>query len=95
MESAECNEGEGMSIAMYFVPERFPRTIGRKEWKEIWRWKRVTQKRLIEEVAKEQLMLSVYGSTMPDYARCDLIERMIFPPLLVHDKMDMSYKSAG
>ena len=77
-------------LSLYFIPAKFPRTIKRAEWYEIWRWKRVTQKRLIEELETQRLMLSVYGATMPDYVRRNIIDNMINPPLLVHDRMDLT-----
>lgn len=76
-------------LNLHFDPVKFPRTIGRAEWREIWRWKRETQKRLIAEAVKQQENLAIYGTTMPDYVRCDIIERMIRPPLLIHDKQDI------
>lgn len=78
-------------ISLYFVLSKFPRTINRKQWREIWRWKRLTQKQLAVEVSKQLEMLGAYGSTTPDYIRQDMLDNMINPPLLVHDRMDISY----
>jgi hypothetical protein len=72
-----------MTFALYFVPSQFPRTITRAEWKEIWRWKRVTQKILAEEYEKRRNDLAAFGHTYPDW-------RMISPPLLIHDKQNVS-----
>jgi hypothetical protein len=74
-------------ISLYFVPAKFPRSITRGEWREIWRWKRVTQKKLVEAIEEERQMLITYGSTMLPQAKADLIEHMVNPPLLVHDRM--------
>lgn len=76
-------------LTLYFDPTKFPRTIDKIEWKEIWRWKRMTQKKLIEEMEKHRLNLSVYGSTMPDYIKVDLIDKMLYPPLLIHGKQTL------
>lgn len=73
---------------LYFNPSKFPRTIKRKEWKDIWRWKRVTEKRVKEEVDKQISNLIVYGSTMPRYIKDDIMEELIYPLLLIHDKQE-------
>lgn len=75
-----------MTLRLYFVPSLFPRTIGRKAWREIYRWKRVTEKRLEAEVSKQMQDFATFGSTMPEHMRRDFMDRLINPPLLVHDQ---------
>jgi hypothetical protein len=75
-----------MTLQLYFNPALFPRTITRKEWKKIWRWKRITQKRLAEEFEQQRLNLIMFGTTHPDI-KADMLDRMINPPLLIHDRM--------
>lgn len=73
-------------LSLYFNPSKFSRTITRKEWKEIYRWKRITEKKLIE-VTQEQIQnLVTYGSTVPRYMKADIIDKIVNPPLLIHDK---------
>jgi hypothetical protein len=71
-----------MSLQLYFVPQMFPRTITRKEWKEIWRWKRVTEKKLEKELEKQISNLVIYGCSHPEW-----LDGIINPPLLIHDRM--------
>lgn len=73
-----------MSLVLYFDPAKFPRTITRKEWKEIWRWKRMTEKALVKELEEQMLNISLFGCSHPD-----MLDRIINPPLLVHDRMKL------
>jgi hypothetical protein len=77
-----------MSLALYFNPSAFPRTIPRKEWKELWRWKRIIEKELAK--AHEEMMynLVVFGSTMPDHLREDILDRLTNPPIIMHEKQE-------
>ena len=75
---------------LYFVPSKFPRTISRAEWREIWRWKRVVEKRLAEEMQKQSAALGAFGSVMLPEARSEMIDKIVNPPLLVHNRMDLS-----
>ena len=61
---------------LYFVPSKFPRTISRAEWREIWRWKRVVEKRLAEEMQKQSAALGAFGSVMLPQARSEMIDNM-------------------
>jgi hypothetical protein len=49
----------------------------------MWRWKRVTEKKLKEEVEKQFNFLRTYGTTMPDYQKKDLLDKLINPPLVL------------
>jgi len=71
-------------LQLYFNPQKFPRTITREEWREIWRWKRITEKKLREEMSRQLANLATYGITHPEY-----LERFVNPPLLVHDKQEL------
>lgn len=77
-----------MSLQLYFVPSKVPRTITRKEWYDCWRWLRITRKKLAEQLEQERMMLSVYGTTMLPEAKRDLMEKMINPPLLLGPYME-------
>lgn len=76
-------------LQLYFNPAKFPRTIKRDEWKEIWRWKRITENKLIEATETQLQNLVIFGSTMPRYVRDDIMDKTINPPLLVHDKQEL------
>lgn len=76
-----------MTLQLYFVPHLFPRTIGRKEWRDIFRWKRTTEKKLEAELDKQLDDFAVYGSTWLPQMRQDFMDRVVNPPLLIHDKM--------
>jgi len=80
-----------MTLALYFVPQLFPRTITRKEWRKIDRWRRVTQKQLAAAAADQMRNFAAFGSTMPQRMRDDFLNEMVNPPLLVHDRMDISH----
>ena len=75
-------------IALYFNPSKFPRTITRKEWRDIWRWKRVTEKQLAIEARAQIESLHYYGTTMPRHIRDEMLDNIINPPLLIHSRMD-------
>lgn len=75
-------------IALYFDPSKFPRTITRAEWRDIWRWKRETQKRIAQEIVDRQNDLIFFGTVMLPAQRKEIIERLVNPPLLVHSKME-------
>lgn len=78
-----------MTLALYFNLSKFPRSLGRDEWKEIWRWKRVTEKKLEAELEQQRFNLIAFGTTMPSYIKRDIIDQMINPPLLIHDKQQL------
>lgn len=67
-----------------FNPSRLSRSITRKEWKEIWRWKRVTEKRLVEELERQRQNFIAFHTTMPSYMKKDIMEQMIYPPILIY-----------
>lgn len=71
-------------MLLVFNPERLSRSINRKEWKEIWRWKRVTEKQLKRSIEEQIGLLVAYGSTMPQYIRKDMVDVVVNPPLLVY-----------
>lgn len=77
-------------LKLLFVLSKFPRTIGRKEWKEIWRWKRVTEKELKKheaEMLERMRNFAAFGTTHPEMYQ-DMIERIINPPITFHDKQE-------
>lgn len=76
-----------MMLKLYFHGPSFPRCITREEWKEIWRWKRV-QERELEKQAEEQRQLYLrYKDFMSPKMKSDIMDQMINPPILVHDRM--------
>jgi len=68
-------------IQLYFNPQKFSRNMKHKEWKSIWRWKRITEKKLAEEMRRQCNNISVYGTTHPE-----LLDRIVNPAILMHDQ---------
>lgn len=69
-------------LAIMLDIRRFPRSMSRKEWREIDRWRRVTQRRINEETARQLYNLGAYGTTHPEIYR-DVMERIVNPPMLM------------
>lgn len=72
-------------IGLIFNPRKIPRTITRQEWKEIHRWRRVTQKNINEMIQLGRNRLTILG---PGKQRDDLIDRMINPPVILGPYQD-------
>jgi len=73
-------------IQLSFNLRSFPRTIGRKEWREIWRWKRCTEKELAIHAKRQMEDFVTFGSTMPATTRADIMNKMVNPPILMHER---------
>lgn len=80
----QLEDNEQATMILVFNPERLSRSINRKEWKEIWRWKRVTEKQLAKSVEEQIGLLVAYGTTMPEYMRKDMIDVIVNPPLCIY-----------
>jgi len=76
-----------MPLSLYFNLAKFPRTITRDEWKEIWRWKRVTEKQLAIEMEKQWANFVALGATYPELKE-RIIDEFIRPPIIVHDRQE-------
>lgn len=77
-----------MSLQLYFVPTLLPRTISRKEWYDLWRWKRVMQQELTVAAWRETAFFREYGHTLTPEQRRDMLDRMVNPPILLGPYMD-------
>lgn len=73
-------------MELYFRPEEVPRSIKRPEWYRIWRWTRIQRKELAESMERKRKMLLA----VPPSIRQDIINEMIYPPLLLGPYMDKS-----
>lgn len=71
-------------MILVFNPSRLSRSITRKEWKEIWRWKRVTERQLAKSISEQIQLLATYGTTMPEYMRKDMIDAIVNPPVCIY-----------
>jgi hypothetical protein len=81
-------------LKLYFDPTRLPRTMTKQEWKEADRWCRVTRKQL-EQAAQEQINnLITFGSTMPNYIKRDIMDKMIYPSVVLGPGMEEAMKAA-
>lgn len=78
-----------MMVTLYFNPQLFPRTTTKKEWIDIWRWKRVTQNKLREEMDKAMLNYKANSNIWPEHTKQDFINSIVNPPLLIHDKQQL------
>lgn len=77
-----------MALQLYFIPSKFSRATTRDEWKEIWRWKRLTEQKLRADLEKERALISNLGTPLAPHIKEALLDHMINPPLLVHDKQE-------
>lgn len=68
-------------MQILWTPHMLPRTMTRAEWREIDRWRRVTQRELNKQGDAAMRDLLIFGS-----ARID-VDRIINPPMIVHAKM--------
>lgn len=75
-------------VSLYWNPSKVPRTLTREQWKECYRWVRITRKRLREELQKQQQFLATYGTTMPQIIKNDILDKMVNPPLLLGPYME-------
>lgn len=76
-------------MELIFNANRIPRTTTRKEWREMWRWKRVTTKVLrhwqeenIEVLREFHNRVLLEGSAQMRI-RDNLVAELINPPLLI------------
>lgn len=71
-------------IQLLFQPGRLPRTMTREEWREVWRWKRLTQKRLNQEAEFIQSRLA----DVAIFGRSEILESFIRPPIMVYPDIE-------
>ncbi len=69
---------------LIFNATSLSRAITRAEWKEIWRWKRLTEKRMKKSVEEQIALLVAFGTTMPKHIRSDMVDTIINPPLMIY-----------
>ncbi len=69
---------------LVFNQEKIPRSTTKEQWQRIFRWKRETDKILKEEVDKQINNFIVYGSTIPQYIKDDMVDRIVNPPIMVY-----------
>ena len=76
-------------LVLAFNQSTLPRSMTRQEWREVDRWRRVTQKVLAEQARKRVDNLIAFGSSMPSWQRKDLIDRLVNPTLLLGPYQDL------
>ena len=64
-------------MKLLFILQKFPRSMTKEEWREVWRWKRLTEKKLAKN---EEEMVKVL---------LDSVEHLTNPPFLIPDKMEL------
>lgn len=67
-------------MRLLWQPNHLPRTMSRREWREIYRWKRVEEKKLLR-MERETLRFAV------EFNELDMLDRIVNPPLLIHPLM--------
>lgn len=72
-----------MSLILHFNQTKIPRSVTRQEWKEIWRWKRITERKLNVTIQQEINDLVIFGSTIPQHIKSDILDKLAYPPLLL------------
>lgn len=75
-------------VALYFIMEKVPRTVGRKEWYEIYRKVRVQRKECRTQESRLQELLREKGKEMHPRIRRDIMDSLIYPPLILGPYMD-------
>jgi hypothetical protein len=70
---------------LIFQPHRISRVTTRKQWQDIWRWKRSTQRMLNDWDEKNREVLRKHAEEVLIYGTSTLmIEDMINPPVLIY-----------
>jgi hypothetical protein len=69
-------------MMLYFVPKTLPRTMTRAQWKEADRWRRMTEKKLRDQMAERIANALLFGTSHPE-----LLDSIVNPPLLIHPAM--------
>lgn len=69
-------------MRVYLPFEKVDRSITRKRWKEIYRWKRIWIKRC-REMEDDQIEFLRRNKQMPQRIRDDIMDHIINPPLLL------------
>lgn len=67
-------------MKLLWMPTRLPRTMSRREWREIYRWKRVEEKKL-RQMEIEAIRIAAM------FDRAEMLDRIVNPPLLLHPLM--------
>lgn len=65
----------------YLDLEKIPRSVGRIEWKQIWRDKRVMEKKCI--IDEEQKITMLRLDNLSARIRRDLIDDIIYPVIIL------------
>ncbi|SDL08463.1 hypothetical protein SAMN05428953_12682 [Mesorhizobium muleiense] len=72
-------------IHLLFNADAIPRTTTREQWREIDRWRRVTERTLRAERERQIASIITYGTSHPEIVR-DFIEKAINPPIMMYPK---------
>jgi hypothetical protein len=73
-------------MMLLFDQRKLPRTMNRKEWRGIDRWRRVTQHKLREAMERQVQALSAIRDDLGAYGTAThlhAMERLINPPVLI------------
>lgn len=78
-------------MQLVFNATSLSRSITRQQWKEIWRWKRLTGRRLKKSVEEQIGLLVAYGTNIPSHIRKDMIDVIVNPPLMIYPDRKGNY----
>lgn len=76
-------------IALVSVPD-LPRSTTRAQWREVQRWRRVTQRMVNEQMKAHQEEIRVMISELTVFGRVErmmLIDRVVNPPVIVYGRI--------
>lgn len=71
---------------LLWTPDKLPRTMTRKQWRKIDRWRRVTEKSLDAQRRESARQAQMIATSRPDIAS-RMFDRLMNPALLVHPLM--------
>lgn len=74
-------------IRLIFNKTAIPRTTTREQWRDIWRWKRETEKKLAEQAAKHLEAVIMFGTSHPEILD-RYMDRATNPPVMIYPPIE-------
>jgi hypothetical protein len=70
-------------MMLYFNPRQLPRSMTRQQWRNTWRWKRVTEAQLAARERDQLKLLVTHGHIMTRRTLENILDNAINPPIYV------------